>query len=64
MIDLISFGLGHFQQAEFFCNAIGVLQACANPSKFDGLERVGAQPQDIDESVKDYPRNFARDIAA
>uniref|UniRef100_A0A182UZB9 Mediator of RNA polymerase II transcription subunit 21 n=2 Tax=Anopheles merus TaxID=30066 RepID=A0A182UZB9_ANOME len=31
------------QQAEHFCNSIGILQQCSVPSKFAGFERTGSQ---------------------
>lgn len=44
------------QQAEQFCNSIGVLQQHATPSKFAGFDRSGSQtPQQQD----DYAQLFA-----
>ncbi|CAH0384620.1 unnamed protein product [Bemisia tabaci] len=48
------------QQAEHFCNSIGILQQMAPPSKFSGFDRSGSQtPQQQD----DYPHMFAILIA-
>lgn len=39
-----------FQQAEHFCNSVGILQQYSTPSKFPGFDRVGTpqphQPQE------------------
>ncbi|CAB0000670.1 unnamed protein product [Nesidiocoris tenuis] len=44
------------QQAEYFCNSIGILQQFSTPSKFAGFDRSGSQtPQQQD----DYAQLFA-----
>lgn len=44
------------QQAEYFCNSIGILQQHSTPSKFAGFDRSGSQtPQQQD----DYAQLFA-----
>uniref|UniRef100_A0A224XNH3 Mediator of RNA polymerase II transcription subunit 21 n=1 Tax=Panstrongylus lignarius TaxID=156445 RepID=A0A224XNH3_9HEMI len=44
------------QQAEYFCNSIGILQQNSTPSKFAGFDRSGSQtPQQQD----DYAQLFA-----
>lgn len=39
-----------YQQAEHFCNSVGILQQYSTPSKFPGFDRVGTpqphQPQE------------------
>lgn len=35
----------HFQQAEHFCNSVGILQQFSTPSKFPGFDRVSSTPQ-------------------
>jgi hypothetical protein len=32
-----------FQQADHFCNSIGILQQYSSPSKFPGFDRSGSQ---------------------
>jgi mediator of RNA polymerase II transcription subunit 21 len=32
-----------FQQADHFCNSIGILQQYSTPSKFPGFDRSGSQ---------------------
>jgi hypothetical protein len=32
-----------FQQADHFCNSIGILQQHSTPSKFPGFDRSGSQ---------------------
>lgn len=45
------------QQAEHFCNSLGVLQQCSTPSKFAGFDRTGSQtPQ---QSTEDYALLFS-----
>lgn len=46
------------QQAEHFCNSIGILQQCSVPSKFPGFERIGAQ-QANENSQEDYAQLFS-----
>ncbi|XP_046682058.1 mediator of RNA polymerase II transcription subunit 21 [Homalodisca vitripennis] len=44
------------QQAEYFCNSIGILQQYSTPSKFSGFDRSGSQtPQ----QQEDYAHLFA-----
>lgn len=53
-----------FQQAENFCNSIGILQQFAPPGKFSGFERSGSQtPQQNQQSQEDYAQLFATLIA-
>lgn len=48
------------QQAEYFCNSIGILQQYSTPSKFSGFDRSGSQtPQ----QQEDYAHLFATLIA-
>ncbi|XP_053671105.1 mediator of RNA polymerase II transcription subunit 21 [Anopheles nili] len=50
------------QQAEHFCNSIGILQQCSVPSKFAGFERTGSQtPQQQvqQQQQEDYPQLFS-----
>ncbi|XP_035777721.1 mediator of RNA polymerase II transcription subunit 21 [Anopheles aquasalis] len=48
------------QQAEHFCNSIGILQQCSVPSKFAGFERTGSQtPQQQVQPQEDYPQLFS-----
>ncbi|KAF5281887.1 hypothetical protein FQR65_LT14470 [Abscondita terminalis] len=50
------------QQAEHFCNSIGILQQYATPSKFPGFDRSGSQtPQQ--HSQEDYVQLFTTLIA-
>ncbi|KAB0791809.1 hypothetical protein PPYR_03609 [Photinus pyralis] len=50
------------QQAEHFCNSIGILQQYAAPSKFPGFDRSGSQtPQQ--HSQEDYVQLFTTLIA-
>ncbi|KAG4067994.1 hypothetical protein HA402_010680 [Bradysia odoriphaga] len=44
------------QQAEHFCNSIGVLQQFSVPSKFPGFERTGSPQQNQQE---DYAQLFS-----
>ncbi|XP_012273709.1 mediator of RNA polymerase II transcription subunit 21 [Orussus abietinus] len=49
------------QQAEHFCNSVGILQQYSTPSKFPGFDRIGAsQPHQPQE---DYAALFATLIA-
>ncbi|XP_011309258.1 mediator of RNA polymerase II transcription subunit 21 isoform X1 [Fopius arisanus] len=49
------------QQAEHFCNSVGILQQYSTPSKFPGFDRVGTpQPHQTQE---DYASLFATLIA-
>lgn len=51
-----------FQQAEHFCNSIGILQQFATPSKFPGFDRSGSQtPQQ--QTQEDYVQLFTTLIA-
>ncbi|CAG9809959.1 unnamed protein product [Chironomus riparius] len=47
------------QQAENFCNSIGVLQQCSVPSKFTGFERSGSQTPQQNNNQEDYAQLFA-----
>lgn len=47
-----------FQQAEHFCNSIGILQQCSVPSKFPGFERIGNQ-QSSQNAQEDYAQLFS-----
>ncbi|XP_055375500.1 mediator of RNA polymerase II transcription subunit 21 [Condylostylus longicornis] len=50
------------QQAEHFCNAIGVLQQTSVPSKFPGFDRTGSQtPQQTQQ--EDYAQLFSQLIS-
>lgn len=50
------------QQAEHFCNSIGVLQQCSLPSKFPGFDRTGnTTPQQTQQ--EDYAQLFSTLIA-
>jgi mediator of RNA polymerase II transcription subunit 21 len=49
-----------FQQAEHFCNCIGVLQQCSVPSKFPGFDRTGSPQQNQQE---DFAQLFSTLIA-
>lgn len=41
------------QQAEYFCNSIGILQQYSTPSKFAGFDRSGSQtPQQQEGNCK------------
>lgn len=44
------------QQAEHFCNSIGILQQCSVPSKFPGFERASSNSQT---SPEDYAQLFS-----
>ncbi|KAK0087932.1 hypothetical protein PV325_013708 [Microctonus aethiopoides] len=49
------------QQAEHFCNSVGILQQYSTPSKFPGFDRIGTpQPHQTQE---DYAALFATLIA-
>lgn len=39
------------QQADNFCNSIGILQQCALPSKFSNFDRNGSQTPQQQEGV-------------
>uniref|UniRef100_A0A182JJ77 Mediator of RNA polymerase II transcription subunit 21 n=2 Tax=Anopheles atroparvus TaxID=41427 RepID=A0A182JJ77_ANOAO len=49
------------QQAEHFCNSIGILQQCSVPSKFAGFERTGSQTpqQQVQQPPEDFPQLFS-----
>uniref|UniRef100_A0A347ZJ77 Mediator of RNA polymerase II transcription subunit 21 n=1 Tax=Reticulitermes speratus TaxID=60591 RepID=A0A347ZJ77_9NEOP len=52
------------QQADHFCNSIGILQQYSTPSKFPGFDRSGSQtPQQQQQEVSDYAHLFATLIA-
>ncbi|XP_058822183.1 mediator of RNA polymerase II transcription subunit 21 [Topomyia yanbarensis] len=46
------------QQAEHFCNSIGILQQCSVPSKFSGFERTGSQTP-LQNQQEDYAQLFS-----
>ncbi|XP_013193289.1 mediator of RNA polymerase II transcription subunit 21 [Amyelois transitella] len=47
------------QQAEHFCNSIGILQQFSTPSKFHGLDRSGSQTPQQQQNQEDYAMLFA-----
>ncbi|XP_041971728.1 mediator of RNA polymerase II transcription subunit 21 [Aricia agestis] len=47
------------QQAEHFCNSIGILQQFSTPSKFPGLDRSGSQTPQQQQNQEDYAVLFA-----
>ncbi|XP_038217511.1 mediator of RNA polymerase II transcription subunit 21 [Zerene cesonia] len=47
------------QQAEHFCNSIGILQQFSSPSKFPGFDRSGSQTPQQQQSQEDYAVLFA-----
>lgn len=49
----------NFQQAEHFCNSIGILQQFSTPSKFPGFDRSGSQTPQQQQSQEDYAVLFA-----
>lgn len=52
------------QQAENFCNAIGVLQQTSKPSKFPNFDRTGSQtPVEGQQSPEDYAELFAQMVS-
>ena len=56
--------LNFYQQAENFCNSIGILQQFAPPGKFSGFERSGSQtPQQNQQIQEDHAQLFATLIA-
>lgn len=55
----IGFRLIIFQQAEHFCNSIGVLQQFSSPSKFPGFDRSGSQTPQQQQNQEDYAMLFA-----
>ncbi|XP_001607813.1 mediator of RNA polymerase II transcription subunit 21 [Nasonia vitripennis] len=50
------------QQAEYFCNSVGILQQYSTPSKFPGFDRIST-PQQPNQSQEDYAALFATLIA-
>lgn len=46
------------QQAEHFCNSIGILQQCSIPSKFPGFERTGSHTPQQNQQ-EDYAQLFS-----
>lgn len=48
-----------FQQAEHFCNSIGILQQFSTPSKFPGFDRSGSQTPQQQQNQEDYAVLFA-----
>jgi len=51
------------QQAEHFCNAIGVIQQTSFPSKFPNFDRTGCQTPNPTQPQEDYAQLFAQLIA-
>ncbi|KAJ8874891.1 hypothetical protein PR048_022781 [Dryococelus australis] len=53
------------QQADNFCNSIGILQQCAPPSKFPGFDRSGSQTpsSQTQHMQEDHAHLFATVIA-
>ncbi|XP_030370950.1 mediator of RNA polymerase II transcription subunit 21 [Scaptodrosophila lebanonensis] len=51
------------QQAEHFCNAIGVIQQSSYPSKFVNFDRTGSQTPLQNQPQEDYAQLFAQLIA-
>lgn len=51
------------QQAEHFCNAIGVIQQTSYPSKFSNFDRTGSQTPVQNPPQEDYAQLFAQLIA-
>ncbi|XP_022905576.1 mediator of RNA polymerase II transcription subunit 21 [Onthophagus taurus] len=51
------------QQAEHFCNSIGILQQYAAPSKFPGFDRSGSQTPQQQQPQEDYVQLFTTLIA-
>ncbi|KAL4712390.1 hypothetical protein ACJJTC_001551 [Scirpophaga incertulas] len=47
------------QQAEHFCNSIGILQQFSTPSKFPGFDRSGSQTPQQQQNQEDYAMLFA-----
>lgn len=52
-----------FQQAEHFCNSIGILQQFSTPSKFPGFDRSGSQTPQQQQNQEDYAVLFAQLIS-
>ncbi|XP_046979477.1 mediator of RNA polymerase II transcription subunit 21 isoform X1 [Schistocerca americana] len=50
------------QQADHFCNSIGILQQYSTPSKFSGFDRSGSQTPS-QQQQEDYAQLFATLIA-
>lgn len=48
-----------FQQAEHFCNSIGILQQFSTPSKFPAFDRSGSQTPSQQQGQEDYALLFA-----
>ncbi|KAK7794429.1 hypothetical protein R5R35_003804 [Gryllus longicercus] len=51
------------QQADHFCNSIGILQQYSTPSKFSGFDRSGSQTPQQQQQQEDYAHLFATLIA-
>ncbi|KAI5696353.1 mediator of RNA polymerase II transcription subunit 21-like isoform X2 [Diaphorina citri] len=47
------------QQADNFCNSVGILQQTAIPSKFSGFDRGGSQTPQQQTQQEDYAHLFA-----
>lgn len=47
------------QQAEYFCNSIGILQQFSTPSKFPCFDRSGSQTPQQQQNQEDYAMLFA-----
>ena len=52
-------GICLFQQAEHFCNAIGILQQFSTPSKFANFDRSGSQTPQQNTNQEDYAQLFS-----
>nr|CAD7429105.1 unnamed protein product [Timema monikensis] len=52
------------QQADNFCNSVGILQQFSTPSKFPGFDRSGSQtPSQTTQQQEDHAHLFATVIA-
>lgn len=60
---LITYKFNKFQQAEHFCNAIGIIQQTSYPSKFPNFDRTGSQTPIQNQQQEDYAQLFAQLIS-
>ncbi|XP_037949785.1 mediator of RNA polymerase II transcription subunit 21 isoform X2 [Teleopsis dalmanni] len=51
------------QQAEHFCNAIGIIQQTSYPSKFTNFERTGSQTPKQNATLDDFAQLFSQLIS-
>lgn len=58
-IDYVMIKFSILQQAEHFCNSIGILQQFSTPSKFPGFDRSGSQTPQQQQNQEDYAMLFA-----